>query len=470
VPGKQWELCNCKQQPGESLREYIRRFSKHRTELPSATDNDAISVFQNRTACTSVIHQLERRMPCTTRELLDIASNHADGEEAVAMMLNTLQGKGKQVVDHDEGTSSCFKKKKKNGKRRRDENFIAAVERKTSSPNCNPTKPAPSKDHFERLLDAPCPHHKVPVKHMLRECWLMKNYINNTLKPRTADRPKKGAPSLDNDDGAGATFPGEDDTIHMIFGGSPVRPSRWREKLIQQEVFNADIPKPSYLKWSEVPINFDCEDHPDHVPQPKSYPLVVAPLFKSKRVHKVMMDGVSGINVLYASTLDDMGIPRSALRPSTAPFHGVVPEMEALPIRQIDLPITFRDVWNFRTETLTFEVVGFSRTYHAILGRPAYAKFMSVPNYTYLKLKIPDQCISARTSATLSAFNSLNQSSGRRGFVPSLDLRTRMSLSRPSERPALSSPPRTSRMRSSPTMVVRSVSGWRSILNRKARS
>jgi hypothetical protein len=49
----------------------------------------------------------------------------------------------------------------------------------------------------------------------------------------------------------------------------------------------------------------------------------------------------------------------------------------------------FGYVRNFRTKTLIFEVVGFSRTYHAILGRPAYAKFMAVPNYTYLKLKIP---------------------------------------------------------------------------------
>jgi hypothetical protein len=27
--------------------------------------------------------------------------------------------------------------------------------------------------------------------------------------------------------------------------------------------------------------------------------------------------------------------------------------------------------------------------YHAILGRPGYAKFMAVPNYTYFKLKMP---------------------------------------------------------------------------------
>jgi hypothetical protein len=34
-------------------------------------------------------------------------------------------------------------------------------------------------------------------------------------------------------------------------------------------------------------------------------------------------------------------------------------------------------------------VVGFQGTYHAVLGRPCYAKFMVVPNYTYLKLKMP---------------------------------------------------------------------------------
>ena len=59
-----------------------------------------------------------------------------------------------------------------------------------------------------------------------------------------------------------------------------------------------------------------------------------------------------------------------------------------MPLGQIDLPITFRDQLNYRIETLTFEVVGFPRTFHAILGHPCYAKFMAVPNYTYLKLKM----------------------------------------------------------------------------------
>jgi hypothetical protein len=33
-------------------------------------------------------------------------------------------------------------------------------------------------------------------------------------------------------------------------------------------------------------------------------------------------------------------------------------------------------------------VVGFRGAYHAILGRPCYTKFMAVPNYTYLKMKM----------------------------------------------------------------------------------
>jgi hypothetical protein len=53
------------------------------------------------------------------------------------------------------------------------------------------------------------------------------------------------------------------------------------------------------------------------------------------------------------------------------------------------LPVCFGTPSNFRKETLTFEVVGFQGTYHAVLGRPCYAKFMVVPNYTYLKLKMP---------------------------------------------------------------------------------
>jgi hypothetical protein len=79
----------------------------------------------------------------------------------------------------------------------------------------------------------------------------------------------------------------------------------------------------------------------------------------------------------------------STIRAGAAPFHGIVPGKRVLPLGQLDLPVCFGTPSNFRKETLTFEVVGFRGTYHAVLGRPCYAKFMVVPNYTYLKLKMP---------------------------------------------------------------------------------
>ncbi|XP_066373366.1 uncharacterized protein [Miscanthus floridulus] len=100
------------------------------------------------------------------------------------------------------------------------------------------------------------------------------------------------------------------------------------------------------------------------------------------------MDGGSGLNMMYAKTLDVMGVDRTHLRPIRAPFHGVIPRKQATPLGQIDLPITFGDQSNYRTNTFTFDVVGFPGTFHAILGRPCYAKFMAIPNYTYLKLKM----------------------------------------------------------------------------------
>ena len=112
----------------------------------------------------------------------------------------------------------------------------------------------------------------------------------------------------------------------------------------------------------------------------------------TKRLTKVLMDGGSDLNIMYAETLDAMGISRSRIRPTGAPFHGIIPGKRAMPLGKIDLPITFGDPSNYRMETLTFEVVGFHGTYHAILGRPCYAKFMAVLNYTYLKLKMPRPC------------------------------------------------------------------------------
>src|SRR5438105_7596020 len=53
------------------------------------------------------------------------------------------------------------------------------------------------------------------------------------------------------------------------------------------------------------------------------------------------------------------------------------------------MPVMLDSRENFRTEDLSFEVADFEAAYHAILGRPPLAKFMAVPHYTYMLMKLP---------------------------------------------------------------------------------
>ena len=66
---------------------------------------------------------------------------------------------------------------------------------------------------------------------------------------------------------------------------------------------------PSFLSWLESPITFDQRDHPSHIARPGCYLLVVDLIICKKCLTKVLMDGGSGLNILYIDTLDAMHIP-----------------------------------------------------------------------------------------------------------------------------------------------------------------
>ena len=103
----------------------------------------------------------------------------------------------------------------------------------------------------------------------------------------------------------------------------------------------------------------------------------------------MLINGSNGLYILFAKTQDDMKIPRSELNQSSSPFQRVIPGTSAIPLGQITLLVTLGTQENFRTESISFEVVDFEMAYHAIFERPNLAKFMAVPYYTYMVLKLP---------------------------------------------------------------------------------
>jgi hypothetical protein len=172
----------------------------------------------------------------------------------------------------------------------------------------------------------------------------------------------------------------------------PVPKSKKERKSISRQV-NLAISSPpattEYLRWSEQPVKFSRADHPRKVPRPGHSPMVLNAQIGGYDIGRVFMDAGSSINLIYARTLKAMCISLTSLKPTDCSFHEIVPGAANYPLGRIELDVCFGNSKNYRREKLEFEVMDWPSQYHAILGRPAFAKFMAVPHYAYLTLKIP---------------------------------------------------------------------------------
>jgi hypothetical protein len=150
------------------------------------------------------------------------------------------------------------------------------------------------------MLKKPCPYHKTPVNHTLKQCNKLKKYYSHATA-------KDGEAKKDGGDGDTGGFPAVEN-VFLIFGGPTIDMSNSQRKRDRHEVLAAEKAPSSFLDWSGEAITFSREDHPNRIPNPGQNPLVVDPVIGNARFSKVLMDGGSSLNILYAHTLRLLGI------------------------------------------------------------------------------------------------------------------------------------------------------------------
>jgi hypothetical protein len=244
---------------------------------------------------------------------MDIATKFASGQEAVeAIFRKDKQPQGRQQEDvpkasTQRGTKKKGKKKSQAKRDAADADLIAAAEQR------NPPKPPRGANLFDKMLKESCPYHQGPVKHTLEECVMLRRYFHK------AGPPAEGGRAHDNDKKEGnkaEEFPEVHDCF-MIYGGQVANASARHRKQERREICSVKV---------AAPITFDQGDHPGRVPSPGKYPLVVDPVIGNVRLTKVLMDGGSSLNIIYAETLGLLQIDLSTIRAGAAPFHGIIPE------------------------------------------------------------------------------------------------------------------------------------------------
>jgi len=210
-----------------------------------------IGAFLSGMTCESLVHKLGHKGPRTTTELLDIAISHASGEEAIGAIFDHLEGKARRDEGTGEGTNNCSAKRK-NKKQWREDSLVAAADRKGGR---KPAEGTPN--HFEKMLEGPCPNHAFPVKHLLKDYGLMQKFLARSTNK--GEQGKAPAPAADDEEENDETFPTPNDAL-MIFGGSTACDSKWRQKVVPCQVYMAQLATPLFLQWSESAITFDRTD------------------------------------------------------------------------------------------------------------------------------------------------------------------------------------------------------------------
>jgi hypothetical protein len=395
--------------------------------------------------------RLQREMPATLAETIKIADMYALGDPTQPLLMSAESSKRYPVNDgagmarrHDR-QDYRHKRKDDGPEYRYGTNQVAAVEQeranagitqrqKTNGPQWGqkydgqrqgsdqkkPWQDRP-KYTYEMMLDQPCsfhtPHPGKPANHTTRQCtWFQRvgKAEGNPLPPPPpltgANTQSVKAPSkyigsrekreavnqVGNQANNNAAHDGRNDykehhQSYVVFVTEPIdKQSRHRRAM---EV-NAVMPAvPKFMYWSEQEISWSRDDHPKVMPSPGGYALVVDPTFIGPDINvkfsKVLIDHGSSINILYRDTMLKLGIKENMLQPSRTTFHGIVPGVSCAPMGKIWVEVLFGTRENCRVENVLFEVVDLDSPYHALLGRPALAKFMAATHTAYLKMKMP---------------------------------------------------------------------------------
>jgi len=179
----------------------------------------------------------------------------------------------------------------------------------------------------------------------------------------------------------------EDNDLRVLMVFETFASNNWRKRALRDlaEVCQVAAINP----WNDTAITFNAEDEPKLHSVRAPAALVLNPIVDGFWLTKVLMDGGSGLNLMYEDTLNKMQMDRSRIEQSNTTFRGIIPSREARCAGKITLDVVFGTPENYRSEEITFQVAPFNSGYHALLGRDAFTRFQAIPHYGYMKLKMP---------------------------------------------------------------------------------
>ena len=112
--------------------------------------------------------------------------------------------------------------------------------------------------------------------------------------------------------------------VATIFGGLASTKSRREQKLTAHRVLAVNTEdtaaNPSYRPWFDVPITFSRANQWVDIPYTGRFLLVLDATVQKELFRKVLVDGGSALNLLFAGALKELGLGITDLTPFDSSF------------------------------------------------------------------------------------------------------------------------------------------------------
>jgi hypothetical protein len=224
------DLATVKQEQGETLRKYMRRFFDKRATVVDVTDKEVTDLFQDGLYHRHTFEDFGRHRPKSIPHLKEMITSWADEEDKANAKYVAIRGKNKQNAgggsDNNRNQGGRNNNYSGPNRKRKPDNTVAAIQ--------HPAKGNSKKNSggFKDLLKEKCPWH-LNGNHTTEQCYKFRHALKSTPEP-PHPHDKKGNKKNDGDNN---DFQEPDKTVNVLFGGLP---SRWEQKATRREVMSIE--------------------------------------------------------------------------------------------------------------------------------------------------------------------------------------------------------------------------------------
>jgi hypothetical protein len=131
--GTRMDLAMVKQEQGETLRKYMRRFFDKRATVVDVTNKEVIDLFQDGLYHRHTFEDFDRRRPSSITHLKDMITSWADEEDKANAKYDAIRGKSKQNTGGNNNNNGNQGGRSNNYSgpncKRKPDNIVAAIQR-----------------------------------------------------------------------------------------------------------------------------------------------------------------------------------------------------------------------------------------------------------------------------------------------------------------------------------------------------